>query len=107
MKNNPPLRLGAAVQRHYAAADLAGERIDAFLTLLGKLRYGLRRIEARTDPADREDEMGALRRDAQALVRDWRDGFDPVLKTTIFDRTPRLAERPHRRINATCRVSEG
>ncbi|ALC11493.1 hypothetical protein [Sphingopyxis sp. 113P3] len=85
-----------------AAADEAGERIDAFLTSLGKLRYGLRRLEARTDGRDRDADLAALHGDAQALVRNWRDGFDPALKQALFDAEPSLAERLHRRIRAMC-----
>lgn len=84
------------------AADEAGERIDAFLTSLGKLRYGLRRLEARKGERDRDADLAVLHRDAQALVRDWRDGFDPVLKLALFDAEPRLAERLHRRIRTVC-----
>lgn len=86
----------------HAAADEAGERIDAFLTSLGKVRYGLRRLETRKEGHNRDEDVAALHRDAQALVRDLRDGFDPVLKKALFDGTPRLAERLHRRIRAMC-----
>lgn len=86
----------------HAAADEAGERIDAFLTSLGKVRYRLRRLEARMEERDRDAVLAALHRDAQALVRDWRDDFDPVLKMALFDGTPRLSERLHRRIRAMC-----
>lgn len=86
----------------HVAADEAGERIDAFLTSLGRVRYRLRRLEARTEERDRDADIAALQRDAQALVRAWRDGFDPVLKMALFDGTPRLSERLHRRIRAMC-----
>ncbi|SKB94151.1 hypothetical protein [Sphingopyxis flava] len=86
----------------YAAADLAGERIDAFLTSLGKLRYGLRRLEAQTEAPDRGADIAGLQRDARALLRDWRDGFDPVVKKAIFDDVPGLAERLHRGVRAMC-----
>lgn len=86
----------------YVAADLAGEHVDAFLTSLGKVRYGLRRLEARTEVRDRDEDVAALQRDAQSLVRDWRDGFDPVLQTAIFQEESGLAERLHRRVDAMC-----
>src|SRR5690606_30595504 len=85
-----------------AAADKAGEHVDAFLTSLGKVRYGLRRLEARTEVRDRDEDVAALQRDAQSLVRDWRDGFDPVLQTAIFQEESGLAERLHRRVDAMC-----
>lgn len=86
----------------YAAADLAGERIDGFLTALGRLRYGLRRLETPLDAARRAAEVTALQAEAQALVRDWRAGVRPLFETAIFDDSPRLAQRLHRHVRAIC-----
>ncbi len=89
----------------YVAADLAGERIDAFLTALGKVRYGLRRLAAPSDAARRDDDFAALDADAQALVRDWRDGLRPVFERAILNGSPRLGERLHRQIRVLCSES--
>lgn len=85
-----------------AAAIHAGAYIDAFLTSLGRVRYGLRQLETQTAERDREATVALLRANAQALLSDWRDGFKPVLKRAIFGETPQLAERLHRRVRAMC-----
>lgn len=85
----------------HVAADLAGENVDAFLTSLGKVRYGLRRL-ARTDVEDREAEISALQGEARALEDIWRKDFQPVLKSTIFAEAPPLAQRLHRRLRDMC-----
>ncbi len=90
---------------NYAAADLAGERIDAFLTALGKVRYGLRGLAAPSATGRGGAEAAALDTDVQALVRDWRDGLRPVFERAILDGSPRLAERLHRQVRALCSES--
>jgi hypothetical protein len=83
------------------AADEAGERIDAFLTSLGRVRYRLRMLEAASTGDDVERDTASLR-EVQALVRDWRDGLNPVINQAIFGGPPRLGERLHPHMRAMC-----
>ncbi|KTE16982.1 hypothetical protein [Sphingopyxis sp. H115] len=110
MKNSLPLRLGAAGRRHHAAADLAGERIDAFLTSLGKLRYGLRRIEALLldlKYAEAVDEASAGTAGAAQQLREGWETVEPGMRRVIFDRRDMpqgesLPERLRARVTAIC-----
>lgn len=109
----PSLRDGPAVWLRAALAldivvgqDLAFVQVDAFLTSLGRVRYGLRRLEAMGEGTDRAAAFAELESDASTLVRDWRDGFDPTLKKALFGGPLRLEQRLHRQVVAMCTYAE-
>ncbi len=107
LRDGPAVWLRAALALEIVVGqDLAFEQIDAFLTSLGRVRYGLRRIEAAGEGADRAAAFAALERDASTLVRDWRDGFDPALKEALFGGPLRLDQRLHRQVVAMCTYAE-
>lgn len=81
-----------------AAADEAGDRIDAFLTSLGRVRYRLRRIENRPLTVHAR----TLREEVQELERNWRDGLNPVINRAIFGGPQGLGERLHPYIREMC-----
>lgn len=82
----------------------ASEKIDAFLSSFGNLRYAVRQAEAAIPHGEtRAAEAMLLREEASALVQNWRDGFGPMVEKAIFVETPApLGDRLLRHFPAMC-----